>query len=249
MVYGLEKFKEYFEKFNYNYALIGGTACDILLSSKGIDFRATKDFDIVLLLEAVNEDFVKTIIKFVQDGEYSHINKGTGKEQFYRFEKPNKDNFPKMIELFSKKPEYIKSLDIALAPIHINDDLISLSAILLNDEYYTLLKNNIVEIDGVTIINIEELILYKMKAYLDLYQRKTHGENIDSNDIKKHKNDVFRLLANADPGIEVNVNDVIKKDIISFIGQVDSDKPDLKNLRLPNIYSDYIQLIKEIFHV
>ena len=42
---------------------------------------------------------------------------------------------------------------------------------------------------------------------------------------------------------EVNVNDVIKKDIISFIGQVDNDKPDFKNLRLPNNYSNYIQVL------
>lgn len=249
MVYGLEKFKEYFKNFNYNYVLIGGTACDILLNSMGNDFRATKDFDVVLLLEALNEEFVKTIIEFVKDGQYSHINKGTGGEQFYRFEKPNVDNFPKMIELFSKKPDYINSIDKNLAPIHISDDLISLSAILLNDEYYMLLKNNLMIIDDVTIISIEILILYKMKAYIDLQQKKNRGIKIDSSDIKKHKNDVFRLLANVDPNVSVKIPKDIQKDVLNFIEQVNANMPDLKSLNLPNNYIDYIQLLRNIYQL
>lgn len=30
MVNGFEKFKEYFQKFENQYAIIGGTACDLL---------------------------------------------------------------------------------------------------------------------------------------------------------------------------------------------------------------------------
>lgn len=37
------------------------------------------------------------------------------------------------------------------------------------------------------------LIPFKMKAYLDLSMRKKNGEHVDSKNIKKHKNDVFRL--------------------------------------------------------
>lgn len=55
MVYGLEKFKEYFKNFNYNYVLIGGTACEILLNSMGNDFRATKDFNEELSSDKINE--------------------------------------------------------------------------------------------------------------------------------------------------------------------------------------------------
>lgn len=51
MVYGLEKFKEYFEGFTDQYVFIGGTACDILMKEMGTPFRATKDLDIVLIIE------------------------------------------------------------------------------------------------------------------------------------------------------------------------------------------------------
>ena len=35
----------------------------------------------------------------------------------------------------------------------------------------------------------------KAKAWLDLTERKNAGENVDSKNIRKHKNDVFRLTA------------------------------------------------------
>ena len=44
-VKGIEKFTEYFNK------IIGGAACDILMSSAKLDFRATKDIDMIVLFE------------------------------------------------------------------------------------------------------------------------------------------------------------------------------------------------------
>ncbi len=37
------------------------------------------------------------------------------------------------------------------------------------------------------------LIPFKAKAWLDLKERKLNGDQVDSKNIKKHKNDVFRL--------------------------------------------------------
>lgn len=54
MVYGLEKFKEYLGEYTNQYVFIGGTACDILLNDLGASFRATKDLDIVLIVEALD---------------------------------------------------------------------------------------------------------------------------------------------------------------------------------------------------
>lgn len=73
MVRGIEKFKEYFSAYTGQYTFIGGTACDILLGNMGEDFRATKDFDVVLLIEALNDDFVNTFIFFVEAGGYEPV--------------------------------------------------------------------------------------------------------------------------------------------------------------------------------
>ena len=48
-VKGIEKFTEYFKKYEDCYTIIGGAACDILMSSAKLDFRATKDIDMIEL--------------------------------------------------------------------------------------------------------------------------------------------------------------------------------------------------------
>ncbi len=53
MVTGIDSFKEWFKGSEEQYAIIGGTACDILMTEEGLDFRATKDIDLVLIIEAV----------------------------------------------------------------------------------------------------------------------------------------------------------------------------------------------------
>lgn len=57
MVHGLEKFRAYFEDLTSQYVIIGGTACDILMDELGAAFRATRDLDMVLILEALDPSF------------------------------------------------------------------------------------------------------------------------------------------------------------------------------------------------
>lgn len=59
MVIGIDSFKEWFKGSEEQYAIIGGTACDILMTEEGLDFRATKDIDLVLIIEAVDANFGK----------------------------------------------------------------------------------------------------------------------------------------------------------------------------------------------
>ena len=76
MVKGLPKFEEYFSKYSDNYILIGGAACDIHIEDEGLTFRATKDLDIVLIVEAVTPKFVIkniTVLPLLRK-RISHIN-------------------------------------------------------------------------------------------------------------------------------------------------------------------------------
>ena len=250
MVRGIGKFREYFGEFSGQYAFIGGTACDIILGRRGVDFRATKDLDLVLLIEALDEQFVQRMIAFAEAGGYQHVNKGTGENQFYRFEKPLNADFPYMIELFSKRPDYMKSLDARLAPIHISEDAVSLSAILLDDEYYQLLKAGRVVIDEISVLDLEYIMLFKMKAWLDLSERKVEGEQIDSKNIKKHKNDVLRLAANIEPGKTVFVSEKIKADVGKFIRLMTEEKTNAENLGIRGVtYNEIMEMIKNCFGI
>ena len=53
MVTGIDSFREWFRGFEDQYVIIGGTACDILMTEEGIDFRSTRDIDLVLLEKAL----------------------------------------------------------------------------------------------------------------------------------------------------------------------------------------------------
>ena len=249
MVYGIEKFKKYFSDYTGQYVFIGGTACDILLDEMGSSFRATKDLDIVLLIEAIDESFVLKLWKFIEDGCYEYKQKSTGKEQFYRFSHPENPGFPAMIELFSRKPEKINlHLNSILTPLHINDSIASLSAILLNDSYYELLISGKKIVNGYSVLAIEYIMLFKIKAWLDLSKRVKSGEQIDSKTVKKHKNDIFRLLINIFPSKRIEIKDEIHEDVIQFLEEITEDKPDLKNLGIRTVsFEKLIDRIKELF--
>lgn len=194
MVKGLDTFRKYFEGYENQYVLIGGAACDIVFESKDTSFRATRDLDMVLIVEALTSEFVERFWKFIQDGRYRNKATNGEKPQFYRFDKPENELFPKMMELFCRSDFELREMT-GVTPIYIDDTVSSLSAILLNDDYYNVLIKGKAVANGLSVLRPEYLILFKAKAYLDLKQRKQNGETVDSNDIKKHKKDVLRITA------------------------------------------------------
>ena len=130
MVKGLDIFKAHFAGFADRYVLIGGTACDLAMTEAGLDFRATKDLDIVLCVEAMDTEFAESFWKFVKDGGYQIQQKSTGQKQFYRFQKPTDERYPFMLELFARRPDVLKLADEShLTPIPVSEDVSSLSRI------------------------------------------------------------------------------------------------------------------------
>jgi glutathionyl-hydroquinone reductase len=104
----LEVFREHFRNYSDRYVLIGGAACDIAMTGAGLAFRATKDLDIVLFVEALDTAFVQAFWGFVRAGGYEVQEKSTGEKQFYRFQKPTNADFPFMLELFSRQPDVLQ---------------------------------------------------------------------------------------------------------------------------------------------
>lgn len=192
MVKGLNTFREFFEEFEEQYVLIGGAACDILFESNAGQFRATRDLDMVLIVEALTQEFGEKFWEFIESGKYRNKVTNVGSSQFYRFDKPENDSYPKMIELFARTNFKLKEMK-GLTPIHIDDKVSSLSAILLNEDYYSVLLSGKVVVRDLSVLRPEYLILFKAKAFLDLSVRKESGEHVDSRDIKKHKNDILRI--------------------------------------------------------
>ena len=233
MVRGIENFKQWFVGHEGQYVIIGGTACDLLMDDAGLDFRATKDIDLVLIVEALDAAFGKLFWDFINAAGYEHKAKSSGLPQFYRFTNPKTKDYPAMIELFSRKPDAIVLPDNAeLSPLPMEEDISSLSAILLDEDYYRFLVQGRVQVEGVTILDAPYLIPFKAKAWIDLTRRKANGEPIDEKNIRKHKNDVFRLaeLLSKDTNISELLPASVREDIRYFLNMMQQEKIDLIQL-------------------
>lgn len=247
MVTGIDRFREWFRGYEDQYAIIGGTACDLLMSEDGMDFRATKDIDLVLIVEAITPDFGRQFWQFVKAAGYEHRNKSTGLPQFYRFSHPTAAGYPFMIELFSRHAEAINLPDDAvLTPLPMEDDISSLSAILLDDDYYELVRNGTVVVDGVNVLDAAYLIPFKAKAWLDLTQKKAAGQSVDSKNIRKHKNDVFRLSALLTQQSNVVVTESVLADLRAFLAAMQEESVDLKQL---GVIRDKATIIADIIRI
>lgn len=131
-----------------------------------------------------------------------------------------------------------------LTPLPVDEDISSLSAILLDDDYYEFLKQGKVTIDGVTILDAAYLIPFKAKAWMDLTDRKVAGEHIDSKNIKKHKNDVFRLTELIDSSIKILVPNGVYDDMQKFVERMRDEAIDIKQLGLVGRTKE--QLLQEL---
>jgi hypothetical protein len=98
MVKGLDVFQEHFAGYSEQFILIGGTAATLTMEQAGFDFRATKDLDIVLHIEALKPAFGTTFWTFIEKGGY-HVREAsdTGKPVLYRFQKPADTRYPFML--------------------------------------------------------------------------------------------------------------------------------------------------------
>lgn len=232
MVKGLDLFAAHFKDYEGQFVLIGGVACYLAMEDAGISFRATKDFDIVLCVEALNRSFVEAFWEFIHAGEYEIQEQAGGGKQFYRFKKPRQAEYPFMLELFSRTPDVIqRRKNQQLATIPVEDEVVSLSAILLDDDYYAWILQGKRLLRDVPIVTPEHIIPLKARAWMDLTTKKAAGNHVESQNIKKHKNDVFRLVAviSQDP---ISVPDRIKDDMRVFCEAMHDEEVDLKAMGL-----------------
>lgn len=162
MIVGIEAFRRYFEAHADQYVLIGGAACDLLFTKAGLDYRATKDLDIVLCVEVVDAAFAKSFAGFLDAAGYEKRGAYDGEHKFYRFEKPNDTAFPHMIELFARPSAAFDLPDgDRYVRLTVEDAILSLSALLLDADYYALLEGGRQVIDGLPILGPTLLVPFK----------------------------------------------------------------------------------------
>jgi hypothetical protein len=232
MVKGIDIFRERFRQHEGAFTLIGGAACDEWFAAQGLQFRATRDLDVVLMIEVLDRSFIAAMRSFIADGGYEIRERSEGAPVLYRFAKPAREDFPFMLELFSRN---IQGLELAdgqeIIPIKMHPDHHSLSAILLHEGYYELIRSHHDTRDGLQVANATALIPLKARAWLDLSRRHDAGHVVDANNITKHRNDVFRLAATlpGEAGPELPAN--ITSDLAEFLRAFPAESGNWKDIQ------------------
>jgi hypothetical protein len=249
---GIDLFQKHFADHTDKYVLIGGSACELALREADLEFRGTKDLDIVLTVETLDQSFSTLFWEFVKAGGYEHQQAGSDeKTQCYRFTKPKHPDYPYMLELFSRKSDLLDPpSDRPITRIRADEDASSLSAILMDDDYYALVQAGRHVVDGLSCLNAEGIIPLKAKAYLDLSARKATGERVDSSNIKKHKLDVFRLSVLLAETTRISLPVPVAGDLRQFLEQMRSEEIDLNQLGIRSrVVSQILDTLGQIYQL
>lgn len=255
---GIDKIRQYLGGYKGNYVIIGGTACNLNLEAANLTGRATKDIDMIVVCEAITDEYLHAFWRFIKAGGYSAWQVKTEdntRKSFYRFVNPADPAFPVYIELFSRKPDIIQLPDGAhVVHIPVSEYLSSFSAILMDDDYYNYAVTHSIELDGVQSIDKDALIVLKIKAYLNNQSRRIQGQHVHKDDIDKHKRDVYRmgfLLTTED---RFDAPEVIKADIRRFIAAIENDSINTRaisrHMDLPEItQTDFIRILSDAYNL
>lgn len=231
MVKGLDKFREVFNDFSNNYVIIGGTACDVVLTGTDMRPRATDDIDMILVVENMTVEFGRTFWDFIKKGGYKSGKRKRGEDkspvyELYRFEE-GIDGYPVKIELLSRHSDLLgEPSDFHLEPIPVGEEVSSLSAIMMDEDYYNLTVQNSFTEDDLRYASPIALICLKAKAYLNLVAERESGRQVNTKDIKKHRNDVLKLVATAAFDEPIALSQTVYDCIQGYIGQIRSILPD-----------------------
>ena len=153
-----------------------------------------------------------------------------------------------MIELFARADSAFSDDTYDCRPLHLGEEMSSLSAILLNSDYYRLLIAGKTVLSDVAVLPTTYLILFKAKAWLDLTEQKASGQHIDGKDIRKHKNDVVRLAALLTGNETCVVPASVFEDMERFIDAFEKAPPDIKALGIVGVTDkDITAMLKKIY--
>ena len=239
----LMSFRDSFREYTDYYTVIGGTACMILMEEASRDFRATKDVDMILIMEDGGKEFCKTFWEYILRGKYTCGWNGS-EPHYYRFTEPV-PGFPSQIELFSRRADF--ELDSRIIPVHIDNDVSSLSAIALDDDFYSFMKSCRRVVDGISVLGAEYIIPFKMYAWLNNMDLKKQGMRVDSHDIKKHKNDVFRLLPLINPDVKIKTDGKVRNAVVSFIDNMDSETVSNEFLSNGRTKEELLEIFRKVY--
>lgn len=253
MIKGLHHFTDHFAGNSDDFVVIGGAAAHEIMGTAGLPFRATKDIDIVILGRPTTS-FCQKLVAYIEAGQIEVRQSKEGIPAYYRFLKPKQSDFPVQLEIFSRRPdELVLRQDQHIIPLPESSIGAELSAILLEDDYFYLIKNTVQQIKGLPVASIEAVIALKSRAFNDLKDRRDHGDSTVSHDeIKKHRNDILRLSQALSEKAKIQLPSLPKTHMTRFLddlaaSDINELKKLLKQFGIIDSPQDWIEEMRHIF--
>ncbi len=140
-------------------------------------------------------------------------------------------DYPFKLELSSRRPDFLsEETQQRIAPFPFDDQTSSLSAFIMDEDYYNFLNENRVLIETLPYASVDCLMVLKAKAWLSLSAKKKEV-HVDQEKVNKHKNDFFRLYLYHSPGL-LELSNVIQADMAEFLQRMEGENVDLKSLKM-----------------
>ncbi len=228
---GLDKFREAFADFSDNYVIIGGTACNITMRETVVRARATHDIDMIVIVENMTEAFANCFWQFVREAGYRPEKRRQDagepvKYELYRFV-DGRAGYPEMIELLSRHPDALgEPKGLIIEPLPTDEEVSSLSAIIMDDDFYYFTIEHSRLTDGVRHADSAALIALKARAYLNLVADKAAGKHVNTKDIKKHRSDVLKNVVIMEDS-QIEVPRTIAACVSDFVASIRNDWDEL----------------------
>lgn len=218
-----------------SYFIIGGHATAHNLSLIGLDFRVTRDYDIVIVSEVEDRSFADDLVSLLVEGDYkSRYQSDAKKRRAYRFENPSNDAFPECIEFFVKEGEEASSVTKRFEKLDITIDNEKISAMVMKSEIYEFAKAHVTEINNLMFADKQGLIALKAYAYFENYKLYLDGK-VHSDSYKKHFRDILHILSAFYPNEIKQIDDlppILKDAMIKFVEELKNKNVSTKIYRI-----------------
>jgi len=242
---GLSHFQNYCKDLDDNYVIVGGFAT-LMLLDRELEGHGKATFDIDLVLLTNNSiEMSQRIKQYIKDGDYTIQIGEKNQYRYYRFIKPQKENFAKEIELFASNENDLALEDSQrIIPIDPEEGLYSLSAIMLDPEYFEMIKNNVDKSVKAPCTNTQATIMLKMSAFCDLRDR-------NDRKWKKHRRDILKLALLLTGDEHIKLIGRMKYDFERFLSHIENelDPKAIKSFGdgLPIDKDQIIEVMKQVF--
>lgn len=134
--------------------------------------------------------------------------------------------------------------DQRIIPIDAEEGLYSLSAIMLDPEYFEMIKQNVEKSTIAPCTNTQATIMLKMSAFRDLKER-------NDDKYKKHRRDIFKLSFLLTGEEKISLLGRMKEDFDAFIEHVETqlDAKAFKSITYPLIIDkvEMVATLKKVY--